>query len=140
MNKVDILIVEDDELYVDMLGMAFEMSDCIVNIKSFEKSDDAIKYYSSLDKNNRPDICLIDINLPTSTFDGFETIAKIKKMNNTTIICETGSTSKADILKAKKMGSVAVLHKDGDYDVTVIELLNDLEGLRNGTIDFKIYK
>ena len=144
MTTIDIICVENNELFQQMIAMSFELIDsCLVNLKMFETSDEADSYYKSLvENNNKPDLILLDINLPTSSFNGIELLKRINQEYGNSVIIgmETRTTESEEIEKCKKLGANFVLHKTSNYEFTIPAIVQDLKKFKDKKIPFKIYK
>lgn len=104
MKAVHILLVEDNEGDILLTIEAFEDSKIINKITVIKDGKAAIDFFENLSKNDdRPDIVLLDINLPKKS--GHEVLSYIKKSekhNLIPVIMLTTSSSERDILSAYK--------------------------------------
>jgi DNA-binding response OmpR family regulator len=106
-NKpLKLLVVDDEEGIVDFTKriysrkgfITFGAFDGITAVDIFQKE--------------RPHICLIDIHMPLSPFNGIETLKRIKEIDKDAIcIMVTRITEQAAVEAAKRLGASAYLLK-----------------------------
>jgi DNA-binding response OmpR family regulator len=91
MNKISILIVEDDELACELISSY--LTDCGFGVTAVFTATDGISHA----KQSNYDVLLLDINLPD--FNGFEVLKNIKESNPIpTIVLSAYSDTKSKIL------------------------------------------
>jgi DNA-binding response OmpR family regulator len=91
MNKISVLIVEDDELACELITTY--LTDCGFEVTAVFTATDGISYAKQSDY----DVLLLDINLPD--FNGFEVLKSIKENKSIpTIVLSAYSDTKSKIL------------------------------------------
>jgi len=117
MRNVDILYIEDDSMDVDL---AKTVLNAISPTEQYNMSvvDDGEKALQYLEKREpyhkavRPDIILLDLNLPR--LHGTEVLKKIReseKLKNIPVVILTTSSLQADIDRSYELGACAYLTK-----------------------------
>ena len=100
MKSINILLVEDNEGDILLTTEAFEESKIVNEINVIRNGEEAIRYFEALNnKDPRPDLVLLDINLPKKS--GHEVLMFIKsheKFKHIPVIMLTTSSSEKDIL------------------------------------------
>lgn len=104
MKTIHILLVEDNEGDILLTTEALEESKIVEKISVLKDGNSAIEFFSNLkDDENKPDLVLLDINLPKRS--GQEVLLAIKQHplhSRTPVIMLTTSSSERDILLAYK--------------------------------------
>jgi CheY-like chemotaxis protein len=104
MKSIHILLVEDNEGDILLTTDALEDSKIINKVTVLRDGKAAIDFFSALNnREDRPDLVLLDINLPKKS--GHEVLQFIKKSeqyNQIPVIMLTTSSSERDILSAYK--------------------------------------
>jgi len=104
MKLIHILLVEDNEGDILLTTEALEESGIISKVTVIRNGKSAIDFFEVLsDTEARPDLVLLDINLPKKS--GHEVLQYIKKSeqyNQVPVIMLTTSSSERDILSAYK--------------------------------------
>ena len=99
MKSIHILLVEDNEGDIMLTTEALEESKIINKVSVIRDGHAAIKYFEQLkDDHHKPDIVLLDINLPKKS--GQEVLAYIKQHplhSRTPVIMLTTSSAERDI-------------------------------------------
>ncbi|MFA6637077.1 MAG: response regulator [Candidatus Omnitrophota bacterium] len=117
MDKLKLLIVDDEEGIVEFVKKVYEMkgfitfgaTDGITAVDIFEKE--------------RPEITLIDIHMPYSPIDGIETLRRIRKIDNDAIcIMITCIDEKEQAEEALQLGAFHYIMKP----VTIAEMNVDI--------------
>jgi len=131
-NKVvDILLVEDDAGDVELTREGLAAGKMFVNLHTV---DDGIKALRFLRRQEpyagavRPDIILLDLNLPR--MDGRETLKEIKAdehLRGIPVVVLTTSEADADILKCYDLGASCYISKPVGFDefLKVVRSLED---------------
>ena len=120
-NLFSILIAEDDEDDYTLITDAIKSSQnkCQVNwVRDGEELLDFLNTTNDLGvgKNKRPDIILLDLNMPKK--DGREALEEIKshpKFKNIPVIVLTTSQAKMDIQKVYDLGANSFIQKPFKY-------------------------
>jgi len=104
MKSIHILLVEDNEGDILLTTEALEESKIINKVTVIRDGKAAIDFFKVLtEKDARPDLVLLDINLPKKS--GHEVLQYIKKSeqyNQVPVIMLTTSSAERDILSAYK--------------------------------------
>lgn len=104
MKSIHILLVEDNEGDILLTTEALEDSKVINQVTVMRDGEAAIDFFETLGLNDqRPDLVLLDINLPKKS--GHEVLRYIKKSerhNQIPVIMLTTSSAERDILSAYK--------------------------------------
>jgi len=105
-KQLKLLVVDDEESIVDYTMkiyarkgfVTFGAKDGLTAVEIFRKE--------------KPDISLIDINMPYSPFDGIETLRKIKELDKDALcIMVTCSSDSKNVEKARSLGACAYIFK-----------------------------
>ena len=128
---VDILLVEDDAGDVELTREGLAAGKMFVNLHTV---DDGIKALQFLRREApyadavRPDIILLDLNLPRK--DGRETLKEIKadeRLRGIPVVVLTTSEADIDILKCYDLGASCYISKPVGFDefLKVVRSLED---------------
>lgn len=130
---INVLLVEDHELYRMGLSMVLEKTDGIHLVSEAIDGIDGIKKA----REYSPDVILMDIGLPN--MDGIEATARIKEfLPETKIIMLTSKNSEQDILSAFAAGADGYVMKGATPEQTITAIKAVNEGV--GWIDPAIAK
>lgn len=112
MNKIKVIIVDDQKLMIDGLKTIIDLEEDIKVIDTCNNGKEAIEKTSLL----KPDVILMDIRMPIK--NGVEATKEIKeKYPNTKIIILTTFDDDEYILDALSYGADSYLLKDIDADI-----------------------
>lgn len=120
MKPVHILLVEDNEGDIVLTLDAFEESKVLTNISVVKNGQDALDFLfnkQSFTKAEKPDLILMDINIPI--FNGHEVLKIIKseaQLKKIPVIMLTTSSNKKDINKAYENHANSYVTKPIDMD------------------------
>ena len=118
MKKKKILIVDDDEQILEMLGEFLEEEGFIIDLSS--GGQDALKKL----EDGKYHLVISDVRMPD--IDGFEVLQQVKeKYIKTKVILMTGYTEEYDISDALILGADDYITKPFDVD-KVISSVNNL--------------
>ncbi|MEP1206853.1 MAG: response regulator [Rhizobiaceae bacterium] len=132
-SPIRILVADDDADDRMLIGDAFEEA-CLKNPVDFvEDGLELLEYlkhegkYADLDKDIRPGIILLDLNMPR--MDGRTALREIRndpKLRNIPIVVLTTSKSEEDILRTYDLGVNSFITKPVTFDglVQVVQILN----------------
>ena len=130
-------IYEDDKL---LILKAFERTLPKEKVTCVEDGEALLKYlkrdspYDDLEKYPRPDIILLDLNMPRK--DGREALAEIKgsdDLKSIPVIIFTTSNSADDIQITYKMGSSSYITKPGSFD-ELVKVTEEIENYWSKTV------
>ena len=111
----DILFVEDTLSYQDLMKIAFEENNIPHRLHIVSDGESALNFLwqnSPFDGVPRPDLILLDLNLPK--IDGYEVLKTIKqdlKLKTIPVIVLTSSTAQKDIIKSYNLKANCYLNK-----------------------------
>ncbi len=120
---IDILVIEDNETDVKITLRAFNRAKLKNNIYVVNDGDEAFEFihnegrYQDGKKFPKPDLVLLDINLPK--MDGFQLLEKFKKDPQSKaipVIALTSSKRQEDIVKSYDHGAAGYIQKPVDYE------------------------
>ena len=129
-----ILIVEDSDIDYETTLRAFKKSNMANPIHRCEDGEEALDYlhrrnqYSEAESSPRPDIILLDLNLPgTDGRDVLEEIKKDPKLRSIPVIVLTTSADDKDINKCYQVGANSYIQKPVDLQgfLLAIQRLNE---------------
>ncbi|MEI8348517.1 MAG: response regulator [Candidatus Omnitrophota bacterium] len=121
MDRKKVLIVDDEENVCLFMKDIFERS----GLKAFTalSGEDAMATFSK----QKPEVCIIDIHMPFSEFDGMEVLRRVKDINQKTVcVVISRIDDKEKIKKAMLLGTEQYLLKP----VSVEEIKDLIEHLR----------
>jgi len=132
-KSIDILLVEDDESDVKLTLRAFGEIDFKSNIYVVSNGREALDFvyhqgeYQDNKKYPRPDLILMDINMPKMS--GLEVLKELKtkpEYKVIPIIMLTSSKNDTDVLQSYDCGANGYIPKPIDYDefVRIVEGFN----------------
>jgi CheY-like chemotaxis protein len=128
-----ILLAEDNEADIKITLRAFDKAQLKNNIFVVRNGQQALDYmyhraeYADAAKFPRPDIIVLDINMPVLTgYEVMETLKKDKAFRLIPIIMLTSSKSEEDIVKSYDNGAASFIQKPVEYErfVKVVEGFN----------------
>lgn len=130
---INVLLVEDHELYRMGLSMLLSKSEGITLVAEASDGLDGIKKAREL----APNVILMDIGLPN--VDGIEATQRIKEFNpNVKILIFTSRDSENDVFEAFKAGADGYIMKGATPEQTISAIKSVYEGV--GWIDPAIAK
>ena len=130
---INVLLVEDHELYRMGLSMLLDKADDINLIAEAADGTDGIRKARELS----PDVILMDIGLPN--IDGIEATQRIKDFSeNAKILIFTSRDSENDVFEAFKAGADGYIMKGATPEQTISAIKSVYEGV--GWIDPSIAK
>ena len=132
-KSIDILLVEDDECDVELTLRAFGKIDFKNNIYVVRNGQEALDFvyhqgeYQDKEKYPRPDLMLLDINMPKMT--GLEVLKELKaksEYKSIPMIMLTSSKNDADVTQCYDHGANSYIPKPIDYKdfVQIVEGFN----------------
>ncbi len=139
-KPIQILVAEDDEDDKLLILKAFERSLPKENVTCVEDGEALLKYlkriapYDDLKKYPRPDIILLDLNMPRK--DGREALAEIKSnddLKSIPVIIFSTSNNKDDIRITYKLGSSSFITKPSSFE-ELVKITEEIENYWSKTV------
>ena len=139
-KPIQILVAEDDEDDKLLILKAFERTLPKEKVTCVEDGEALLKYlnrispYNDLQKFPRPDIILLDLNMPRK--DGREALAEIKSnedLKSIPVIIFTTSNNVSDIQVTYKMGSSSYITKPGSFE-ELVKVTEEIENYWSKTV------
>ncbi len=128
-RPIQILLVEDDAGDVLMTREALKEGNVENHLDVVADGVEAMAYLrETSDSGSRPDLVLLDLNLPKKS--GHEVLAEVKNdpdLRRTPVVVLTTSDAERDILKSYDLHANAYITKPVDFDefVTVVRQIDD---------------
>lgn len=117
-QQPELLLVDDDEIYCEVLGDALEKRNYTVSVA--HNLADAMELACRVE----PEYAVVDLRIGTES--GLELVKKLSKLDeNTRIIMLTGYASVATAVESIKLGAVHYLTKPATADEVVAALHRD---------------
>lgn len=119
-DSINILLVEDNPADAELTRLAMEDIKMINSLHVVNDGIQALDFLcrrGAFEKAPRPDLILLDLNLPRK--DGREVLAEIKvdeKLKTIPIVILTSSSAEEDILRTYKLHANAYITKPVDLD------------------------
>ncbi|NET82562.1 MAG: response regulator [Moorea sp. SIO1F2] len=129
-QRIEILLVEDNHGDVDLTKATLKNSNIRNNLQTFSNGKEAMAFLrreSPYTKAPRPDVILLDLNLPV--MDGREVLAQIKsdpKLSLIPVIILTSSDSDQDIITSYKLNANAYVTKPLELE-QFVKVLKSIE-------------
>ncbi len=132
LNEVPILLAEDDENDIFLMGRAFDRVGIHNPLFVVHNGQEAIDYlagngaYADRQKHPLPGLLLLDLKMPW--MDGFDVLAWLRKhpqFNTLPVVVLTSSKLQADIDKSREMGVYDYRVKPHDFE-DLVRLLDDV--------------
>jgi CheY-like chemotaxis protein len=126
---VDVLLVEDNAADADLVREAIEGGKLIINLNVVRDGEEAMAYLKregSYKNAKRPDLVLLDLNLPKK--DGREVLREVKAdpvLSLIPIVVLTTSSADADILQSYQLHANAYIAKPVEFE-TFIKIVNQV--------------
>ncbi|NEO66268.1 MAG: response regulator [Moorea sp. SIO4G2] len=129
-QRIEILLVQDNHGDLDLTKATLQNSNIRNNLQTFTNGKEAMAFLrreSPYTKAPRPDVILLDLNLPV--MDGREVLAQIKSDPNLSlipVIILTSSDSDQDILTSYKLNANAYVTKPLELE-QFVKVLKSIE-------------
>lgn len=132
MKKPNILLVDDDEVYLFVTKKILDnLSDDII-VNSFTDGGQAIEYINLCleESQELPEVILLDINMPF--MDGWGFLAEFKKLKpalpsaNVNIFMVTSSNDPADFKRSKEFEELTGYVVKPVFEDKLVEILTDV--------------
>jgi DNA-binding NtrC family response regulator len=116
MGKINLLVVDDEEEFLNLIKKRLELRD--FNVIAVNRGEKAVE-----EARNHPiDIALVDLKMPG--MDGEQTLKQLKNEHQwMEIVILTGHGSIKSALDTAKMGAYAYLQKPCDFEVLISTLV-----------------
>ena len=115
MNKIKVLLVEDETVLASIIKEALETRDFEITLAA-----NGVEGWS-LFNSRKPDLCVVDVMMPRK--DGFSLVQDIRKIDETVpIIFLTAKTQTEDVLKGFEMGGDDYMKKPFSMEELVARL------------------
>ena len=115
MNKIKVMLVEDEAILASVIKEALETRDFEITIAA-----NGVEGWS-LFNNKKPDLCVVDVMMPRK--DGFSLVQDIRKVDEMIpIIFLTAKTQTEDVLKGFEVGGDDYMKKPFSMEELVVRL------------------
>ena len=124
-KEIHILLVEDNEGDIVLAREALEEARIKNRITVITDGEKALEYLFCNDNNRKPDLILLDMNLPK--VNGLEVLAKIKAdeaLKIIPVVMLTTSTSEQDVLDAYRNYVNCYINKPIDLEAFIVVIKN----------------
>ena len=106
-SKIRVLIADDHRLFAEALAAILATDDRFEVVGQAHNGEKAVELAAS----EKPDVVLMDISMPR--LDGVEAAKRIKKKRKSAaVLMLTGSSSAADVARAREAGADGYVTKD----------------------------
>jgi CheY-like chemotaxis protein len=130
-QPIEVLLVEDDPGDVLLIREAFEFNKVHNNLHVVSDGEQALAYLRREGEHagaNRPDLVLLDLNLPRK--DGREVLAEVKQdehLRTIPVVVLTTSEAEEDVLKSYQLHANAYVTKPVDFErfVSIVRQIDD---------------
>lgn len=117
MNDVEVLLIEDNEDDGELAIRALKKNNLVNNLVWLKDGEEAMNYFFSGAKFERPKIVLLDLKLPK--IGGLEILKKLKEHEHTKtipVVVLTSSNQEPDILKGYDLGANSYIVKPVEFN------------------------
>jgi len=115
MNKIKVLLVEDETVLASIIKEALETRDFEITIAA-----NGVEGWSMFN-NKKPDLCVVDVMMPRK--DGFSLVEDIRKIDEMVpIVFLTAKTQTEDVLKGFEVGGDDYMKKPFSMEELVVRL------------------
>jgi CheY-like chemotaxis protein len=130
-QPIEVLLVEDDPGDVLLIREAFDFNKVHNNLNVVSDGEQALDYLRGVGDyvdRTRPDLVLLDLNLPRK--DGREVLAEVKsdpELRTIPIVVLTTSEAEEDVLKSYQLHANAYVTKPVDFErfVSIVRQIDD---------------
>ncbi len=130
-QPIEVLLVEDDPGDVLLIREAFDFNKVHNNLNVVSDGEQALAYLKNQGDYadaNRPDLVLLDLNLPRK--DGREVLAEVKadeQLRTIPVVVLTTSEAEEDVLKSYQLHANAYVTKPVDFErfVAIVRQIDD---------------
>lgn len=113
MNKINVMLVEDDPVWIDCISSYIEREQDIAVVSQPVSKEEAIQFF----QQGKVDVALVDIMLSPNCYDGLDTAFELKQMGLSNIIMLTSLNEKEVILDAFDKGAINFITKTSFMDI-----------------------
>jgi len=130
MKPIRVLLVEDNPDDVELTREAFSLSKFIINLYVVDTGEKALQYLRNeppYAASSRPDLVLLDINLPGKS--GKEILGEIKSapaLKAIPVVILSGSQEESDVAKCYVSGANCYIAKPVDFK-SFTDVINSIE-------------
>ncbi|PIS37569.1 MAG: response regulator [Nitrospirae bacterium CG08_land_8_20_14_0_20_52_24] len=115
MKDIKVLLVDDEEAFVNTLAQRLKMRD--LKVETVCNGEEALSYV----KEKEPDVMVLDLKMPG--LHGMDVLRKIRKAYpNIQVIVLTGHGTEKDEIEAKRLGGFDFLKKPADIETLVSKI------------------
>jgi CheY-like chemotaxis protein len=130
-RPIEVLLVEDDPGDVLLIREAFDFNKVHNNLNVVNDGEQALAYLKNQGRYagaHRPDLVLLDLNLPRK--DGREVLAEVKAdadLRTIPVVVLTTSEAEEDVLKSYQLHANAYVTKPVDFErfVAIVRQIDD---------------
>jgi CheY-like chemotaxis protein len=130
-HPIEVLLVEDDPGDVLLIREAFDFNKVHNTLNVVNDGEQALDYLRGVGEyvgRTRPDLVLLDLNLPRK--DGREVLAEVKsdpELRTIPIVVLTTSEAEEDVLKSYQLHANAYVTKPVDFErfVSIVRQIDD---------------
>ena len=126
LSSKPILLIEDDDVDIMTVNRALQDSKVTNQLVSLGNGEEAIEYLRN-EKSVKPNIILLDLNMPKMDGTEFLRIVKEdKELKKIPVVILTTSNSDRDVVEAFELGAAGYMVKSVDYEkfVETIRAIN----------------
>ncbi len=139
-----ILLVDDENLFHLVFEDACSLLDISLNLMAINSADAAEDYFIKLLKEGKPkpDCIFVDLNIIGSSFDGIELCRRINFVHGDGVVIGiiSSSNDESEQAKAVKAGAQFWIIKSDEIEPRLEEFIKDLDGYKERTAPFRVYK
>lgn len=115
MNKIKVLLVEDEEMLAMVVKETLEMNGFEIEI-----ANNGVEGWTKF-KNKQPDVCVVDIMMPRK--DGFSLVEDIRKIDDLVpIIFLSAKSQTADVIKGLELGADDYMRKPFSMEELILRI------------------
>lgn len=116
-------MIEDEEDHAKVFEIGIAKSETGAECRTFKNGQSLFDELDNLDKTARPDLILLDLNLPD--MDGFGILEKVRSVyprEQVPVVVFSSSSSQQDVASAYTVGASAYLVKPVSFEDTLNSL------------------
>ena len=111
MNKLNVCVVDDDEVVRFNIAKKLSRLDCTV--RAFESGEDLVEFLKNQERE--PDVILMDYKM--SGMNGLETLNAVRKFSSIPAVIFTAYEGLVDLQAVKQLGRCEVMLKTIDLNI-----------------------